>query len=152
MQDKRSGVSFARFVKSWKLLKSSPFSTRRTLPGVKGTGQRALLASCPVPIAVQKDLRDTAFLAARWTLNHHPEGSKITWIASQPIKAGKRKGWVLGYRVHYRVGGEKRLSTAAVALVESPSSKPGMLFVTIPDSQKKHWADINTAVSSLRPM
>ncbi|MEV7967127.1 hypothetical protein AB0O34_14255 [Sphaerisporangium sp. NPDC088356] len=150
VKDKRSGVTFARFVKEWKLTKSSPFATRRTLPSVKGAGHRALLASCPVPIEVQEDLKDTAFLAARWTLNYHPEGSTITWTASQPLKAGKRKGWLLGYRVNYKAGGKKHVATAAVALVEVPSSKPALVFITIPDAQKKRWADINTLMSSVR--
>ncbi|MEU8270231.1 hypothetical protein AB0B89_24130 [Sphaerisporangium sp. NPDC049002] len=152
VKDRRSGVTFTRFTKAWKLTKSSPFSTRRTLPAVKGAGHRALLASCPVPIAVQEDLKDTAFLAARWTLNYHPVGSKITWTASQPIKAGKQKGWLLGYRVSYKAGGKKHVSTAAVALVEVSSSKPALVFITIPDAQKKRWADINTVMSSVRAL
>ncbi|MEV6981248.1 hypothetical protein AB0M95_08300 [Sphaerisporangium sp. NPDC051017] len=150
VKDKRSGITFARFTKGWKLAKSSPFATRRTLAHAKGAGHRALLASCPVPIAVQDTLKDTAFLAARWTLNYHPAGSTVSWTASQPIKAGKRDGWLLGYRVQYKVGGKKHVSTAAVALVDVPGSKPALVFVSIPDAQKKRWADINTVVSSLR--
>ncbi|MEU9884658.1 hypothetical protein [Sphaerisporangium sp. NPDC051011] len=150
VKDKRSGITFARFTKGWKLAKSAPFATRRTLAHVKGAGHRALLASCPVPIAVQDTLKDTAFLAARWTLNYHPAGSTVSWTASQPIKAGKRDGWLLGYRVEYKVGGKKHVSTAAVALVDVPGSKPALVFVSIPDAQKKRWADINTVVSSLR--
>ncbi|RCG25014.1 hypothetical protein DQ384_32185 [Sphaerisporangium album] len=150
VKDKRSGITFARFTKEWKLARSSPFATRRTLPPAKGAGHRALLASCPVPIAIQDTLKDTAFLAARWTLNYHPAGSTISWTASQPIKAGKRDGWLLGYRVQYKLDGEKHVSTAAVALVDVPGSKPALVFVTIPDAQKKRWADINTVVSSLR--
>ncbi len=152
VKDKRSGITFARFVKEWKLTKSSPFATRRTLPAAKGAGHRALLASCPVPIAIQEDLKDTAFLAARWTLNYHPAGSEITWTASQPIKAGEQKGWLLGYRVNYEAGGRKHVSNAAVALVEVPSAKPALVFITIPDAQKKRWADINTLMSSVRAL
>ncbi|MFC6080011.1 hypothetical protein [Sphaerisporangium aureirubrum] len=150
--DKRSGITFARFVKEWKLTASSPFATRRTLPAVKGAGHRGVLATCPVPILVQKDLKDTAYLAARWTLNHHPAGAKITWLASQPFKAGKRDGWLLGYRVTYLVDGDKHRSTAAVALVDVPKDKPALVFITIPDAQKKRFADINTLVSSIRPL
>lgn len=152
IKDKRSGVSFARFAKQWKLTKSSPFSTRRVLPAVKGAGQRGLLATCPVPILVQKELKDTAYLAARWTLNHHPDGSTITWTASQPFKAGKRDGWLLGYRVTYEVKGHTRHSTAAVALVDVPEGKPALVFITIPEAQKKRYADINTLVSSIRAL
>jgi hypothetical protein len=78
--------------------------------------------------------------------NHHPKGSKIAWTASQPIKGG----WLLAYRVKYEVKGKARFSQAAVAVTEVPDAKPAMLFVTIPDVQRSHWRDINTAVSSLR--
>lgn len=152
VKDRRSGIAFARFVKDWKLTKSSPFATRRTLPGAKGAVQRGMLATCPVPIAVQKELKDTALVAARWTLNYHPPGSKISWTASQPIKAGKRNGWLLGYRVHYELDGKKRTSTAAVALVDISSAKPALVFITIPDAEKKRWADINILMSSVRAL
>ncbi|WP_248958864.1 hypothetical protein [Sphaerisporangium perillae] len=150
VKDKRSGITFTRFTKAWKLVKSAPFGTRRVLPVVKGAGHRGMLATCPVPIAIQDELKDTAYLAARWTLNYHPDGSTITWTASQAIKAGKQKGWLLGYQVHYKVDGKKRVSTAAVALIDVPSAKPAMVFITIPDAQKKRRPDINTLISSLR--
>ncbi|MFC4531957.1 hypothetical protein [Sphaerisporangium dianthi] len=152
VKDKRSGISFTRFVKAWKLTRSSPFATRRVLPAAKGAGHRGLLATCPVPIAVQDDLKDTAYLAARWSLNHHPAGSTITWTASQGFKAGKREGWLLGYRVNYKAGGKKHVATAAVALIDVPDGKPAMVLITVPDVQKKRWADINTLVRSIRPL
>ncbi|GII81031.1 hypothetical protein Sru01_60130 [Sphaerisporangium rufum] len=152
VKDSRSGVSFARFTKSWRLVSSAPFATRRLLPAVKGARHRGLLATCPVPIAVQEELRDTAVLAARWSLKHHPDGSTITWTASQPFKAGKRDGWLLGYRVHYEARGEKHVATAAVALVDVRRAKPAMVLITIPDAQKKRWADINTLMSGLRAL
>ncbi|GAA3029238.1 hypothetical protein GCM10017559_64710 [Streptosporangium longisporum] len=146
LDDRRSGISLARLAKPWKVFGASPFSTRQVLPKAKGAAHRAMLVSCPVPILVQQEAKDTALLAARWTLNHHPKGGKITWTASQPIK----DGWLLAYRVKYERKGKARSSMAAVAVTEGSGSKPGMLFVTIPDTQKKHWRAINTAVSSLR--
>ncbi|WP_326642670.1 hypothetical protein OG884_05195 [Streptosporangium sp. NBC_01755] len=146
VEDDRSGVSLIRFGKPWKIFGASPFSTKQVLPKVKGVAHRAMLASCPVPILVQRKPKDTALLAARWTLNHHPKGSRIAWVASQPIKGG----WMLAYRVKYKIKKKTRSSMAAVAVVQGPGAKPAMLFVTIPDAQSKRWRDINTAVSSLR--
>jgi hypothetical protein len=146
LRDNKAGVSLARFAKPWKLYGASPFSTKQVLPAAKGAAHRAMIVSCPVPIQVQKDPKDTALLAARWTLNHHPKGSKIAWTASQPIKGG----WLLAYRVKYEVKGKPHFSQAAVTVTEVPDAKPAMLFVTIPDVQRSHWRDINTAVSSLR--
>ncbi|MCT9931061.1 hypothetical protein N5079_12630 [Planotetraspora sp. A-T 1434] len=150
IKDRRSGVAFPRFAKVWKLAKASPFASRQVLPKVKGSAFRGLLVSCPVPIPVQDSLRDTAFLAARWTLNHHPSGATITWAASQPIRVGKQDGWLLGYNVHYTLKGKKRTSMAAIALVDVSLDKPALVFVTIPDTQKKHWRDINTVMSRIK--
>ncbi|WP_185949489.1 hypothetical protein [Microbispora sp. KK1-11] len=152
LKDRRSGVSLPRFTKTWAPAKPAPFASRQLLPEVKGAPYRGMLVSCPVPIPEQKTLRDTAFLAARWTLNHHPSGATITWTASQPIKAGKRKGWLLGYTVHYTLNGRKRVSAAALALVDVPERKPAVVFVTIPDSQKKRWHDINKVMSSVKAL
>ncbi|MFC7649220.1 hypothetical protein ACFQX6_59015 [Streptosporangium lutulentum] len=146
LRDAKAGVSLVRFGKPWKPYGASPFSTKQVLPVAKGAAHRAMVVTCPVPIQVQKDPKDTAVLAARWTLNHHPKGSRITWTASQPIK----DGWLLAYRVRYEVKGKPRFSQAAVAVTEVAGAKPAMLFVTIPDVQRTHWRDINTAVSSLR--
>ena len=152
VKDERSGVTFARFVKGWKLVKSSPFATRLALPGGKGAVTRGLLASCPVPITVQDNLKDTAFLAARWSLKYHPAGATIAWTASQSIKVGKRDGWLLGYRVAYKVHGKRHTSTAAVALVDVLTAKPALVLITVPDTQKKHRSDINSLVSSLHAL
>ncbi|MFF3441232.1 hypothetical protein [Streptosporangium sp. NPDC002721] len=146
VQDGKSGVSLVRLGKPWKVFGASPFSTKQVLPKAKGTAHRGMLVSCPVPILVQKESKDTAVLAARWTLNHHPKGGKITWTASQPIK----NGWLLAYRVKYKTKGKARSSMAAVAVTEIPGAKPAMLFATIPDVQSKYWRAINTAVSSLK--
>lgn len=150
IKDRRSGVAFPRFAKVWKPARGKPFASRQVLPKVKGSQLRGMLVSCPVPIPVQDSLRDTAFLAARWTLNHHPAGATITWAASQPIKVGKRDGWLLGYRVNYTIKSKKRTSMAAVALIEVPKEKPALVFITIPDTQRKHWRDINKVMSSLK--
>ncbi|MGJ6964744.1 hypothetical protein ACSDR0_22800 [Streptosporangium sp. G11] len=146
VQDGKSGVSLIRLGKPWKVFGASPFSTKQVLPKAKGAAHRAMVVSCPVPILVQKKAKDTALLAARWTLNHHPKGGKITWTASQPIK----DGWLLAYRVKYKLKGKARSSMAAVAVTDVPGAKPAMLFATIPDVQSKYWRTINTAVSSLR--
>ncbi|MBG0830462.1 hypothetical protein HS041_22130 [Planomonospora sp. ID67723] len=148
VQDEKSGVSLIRFGKPWKPYGASPFATKQVLPEVKGAGHRAMLVSCPVPTLPQATMKGTALLAARWTLNHHPRGARIRWTASQPVEGG----WLLAYRVEYKVKGKARSSMAAVALTETeaPAVKPAMVFVTIPDSQRDRWRDINTAMSSVR--
>jgi hypothetical protein len=153
--DRRTGLTLPRLGRPWRAAKASPFATRQVLPRAKGAGHRALLVTCPVPIEVQDELRDTALLAARWTLDHQPKGAKIRWVASQRISVGKRDGWLLGYRTQYKVKGKKRSSMAAVALVEAPAGRagrktgPALVFVSIPDAQRSRWRDINTVMSRL---
>ncbi|GAA3157817.1 hypothetical protein GCM10010466_55720 [Planomonospora alba] len=149
IKDEKSGVSLARLGKPWKSHGASPFSTKQVLPPVKGAGHRAMLVSCPVPILVQATAKDTALLAARWTLNHHPEGAEIKWTASQPVE----DGWLLAYRVTYKVKGKSRSSMAAVTVIETDrAKKPALVFVTIPDAQRGRWRDITTALSSVRSL
>ncbi len=150
IKDERSGVSFPRFAGDWDLASPSPFASRQQLPKVKGSAYRGMLVSCPVPIEVQDDLKDTAFLAARWTLNHHPAGATIKWTSADYTDIDDRPAWVLGYEVSYTIKGDKRKSTAAVALVDVPASKPALVFVTIPDTQKKSYRDINTVMDQIK--
>jgi hypothetical protein len=150
IKDERSGIVVPRFGEDWRLAKASPFASRQLLGAIKGMAYRGMLVSCPVPIEVQDSLRDTAFLAARWTLNHHPAGATLEWTASQPITVDDRNGWLLGYQVNYTVKGEKRRSMAALALLDVPESKPALVFITVPDAQKKRWRDIYTVMSKIK--
>ncbi|GIH28410.1 hypothetical protein Aph01nite_67200 [Acrocarpospora phusangensis] len=150
IKDERSGVRVPRFGGDWSLAKASPFASRQLLGKIRGSAYRGMLVTCPVPIEVQDSLRDTAFLAARWTLNHHPAGATLEWTASQPITVDDRDGWLLGYQVNYTIKGEKRRSMAALALVDVPESKPALVFITVPDAQKKRWRDINTVMSKIK--
>ncbi|NUP01235.1 MAG: hypothetical protein HOW59_25255 [Nonomuraea sp.] len=142
VRDRRSGMTVPRLGRPWKSHGAAPFSTKQVLPPTRGTRLRGMLVTCPLPIMAQKSPRDTALLAARWTLNHHPKGSKISWLASQRVK----NGWMLVYRVKYG----KHSSRAAVVVMDGGMSKPGLAFVTVPDSQRKRWRDIGRVISGVR--
>ncbi|MEV4836527.1 hypothetical protein AB0K05_18525 [Nonomuraea sp. NPDC049486] len=141
IKDKRTGLAVPNLPKPWKSYGPAPFTSRQVLPK-PSKGPRGMLVSCPVPIEAQKSDRDTALLAARWTLNHHPEGSKIRWLGSQRIK----DGWTLLYQVTYG----KRSSRAAVMVVDGGMSKPGLVFITVPDTQRNRWRDIPHAIAGVR--
>ncbi|RVX43478.1 hypothetical protein EDD27_6161 [Nonomuraea polychroma] len=142
VKDKRTGLAVPDLPKPWKTHGAAPFTTKQVLPKVRGTSLRGMFVTCPLPIMEQESARDTALLAARWTLNHHPQGAKISWLASQPVK----RGWMLVYRVTYG----KHTSRAAVVIVDGGMSKPGLAFVTVPDAQRKQWRDISRVVSGVR--
>ncbi|MFD1933492.1 MULTISPECIES: hypothetical protein [Nonomuraea] len=141
IKDVKAGVSVPRLRGPWKRYGAAPFTSKQVLPKA-GASPRAMLVSCPVPIEAQKRLRETALLAARWTLNHHPKGAVIRWLGTQPIK----KGWTLYYQVKYG----KRSSVAAVAVLDAGRDRPALVFVSIPDAQKKRWADIRRVMSGVR--
>ncbi|MER7365395.1 hypothetical protein [Nonomuraea wenchangensis] len=141
-KDRRSGLAVPKLPKPWKTYGPAPFTTRQVLPRLRGATVRGMFVTCPLPIMEQKSPRDSALLAARWTLNHHPKGARITWLASQPV----RHGWMLVYRVTYG----KRSSRAAVVVVDGGMSKPGLAFVTVPDAQRKQWSDIARVASGVR--
>lgn len=141
IKDKRTRLAVPDLPKPWKSYGPAPFTTRQVLPKPR-TGPRGMLVSCPVPIEVQKNHRDTALLAARWTLNHHPEGSEIRWLGSQRIK----NGWTLLYEVEYG----KRRSRAAVMVVDSGMSKPALVFISVPDTQRNRWRDIPKVIAGVR--
>ncbi|GAA3470145.1 hypothetical protein [Nonomuraea roseola] len=141
IRDAKTGVSVPRLRGPWKRYGAAPFTSRQVLPPA-GRSPRGMLVSCPVPIEAQKSLRDTAQLAARWTLNHHPKGAVIRWLGAQPVK----KGWSLVYQVKYG----KRSSVAAVVVLDAGETKPALVFVTIPDTHKKRWADIRRVTSGVR--
>lgn len=142
LKDRRTGLAVPRLPRPWKVYGAAPFTTRQLLPKQRGTPLRGVFVTCPLPIMEQRSPRDTALLAARWTLNHHPEGSRITWLASQPVK----RGWMLVYRVTYG----KRTSRAAVLIMDGGMSKPGLAFVSVPDSQREKWRDVGRVASGMR--
>ncbi|GAA3226332.1 hypothetical protein [Nonomuraea helvata] len=142
VKDARTGLAVPDMPRPWKTYGAAPFTSKQVLPRKRGASLRGMFVTCPLPIMRQKSARDTALLAARWTLNHHPQGSKITWLASQPVK----HGWSLIYRVKYG----RHQSRAAVIVMDGGMSKPGLAFVTVPDSQRKQWRDIGRVVAGVR--
>ncbi|MEU8141390.1 hypothetical protein [Nonomuraea sp. NPDC048901] len=142
IRDRRTGLVVPRLGKPWKAHRAAPFTSKQVLPLKRGSNQRGMLVTCPLPIEEQKSARDTALLAARWTLNHHPKGARIRWLVSQPIK----RGWLLAYQVRYG----KHVSRAAVVVLDGGMAKPGLAFVTVPESQRTRWRDITRVVSGVR--
>ncbi|GII27723.1 hypothetical protein [Planotetraspora mira] len=150
LKDRRSGVSVPKFTKVWRPVKTKAFGSRQDLPQVKGSPVRGMVISCPLPVAAQDDMRDTALLAARWTLKYQPKGTTLTWTAMDDLTIGKRDAVVLGFNAHYKVKGKKRTSSAAVVVIDVPNKKPALVYAVIPDTQKKAWRDINSVVSGIK--
>ncbi|WP_436760410.1 hypothetical protein [Streptosporangium sp. V21-05] len=154
--DTRSALTYVSLGAPWATKAVPSFSVGQQVGAARLP--RTVIASGPLPGATpakalksDADYRRAALNAVRWTIrNHHPAGGKVTWTASQRPAGGK--GWTLGYRVTYEVKGEKRASQAALAVIDVGRRKPSVLFVTVPDTRKRLWADIAPLMASVRAL
>lgn len=154
--DAKSAVTYASLGKPWAAKAVPSFSVGQQV-GSAGL-PRTVIASGPLPgappakpLKSDADYRKAALSAVKWTIrNHHPEGGRVTWTASQRLATGK--GWVLAYRVNYQVKGKERSSRAALAVIDIGRRKPSVLFVTVPDTRKRLWADIAPLMASVRAL
>jgi hypothetical protein len=150
--DRQAGLAYPRLGRPWTRATAAPFTAAQRAGRARTAP--ALIASAPLPGTVPANLstaeqyRALAVRAARWTLRHQPTPTKVSWTASQPFPRGR--GWVLGYRVAYRVGGETRTSQAVVVVADTGKAKPGLLFATVPDSLPARYRDLNTIVAAVR--
>lgn len=116
----------------------------------------ALIGSAPLPGTlgeqpqVYSDFRKLAGRAAKWTLRHQPKDAKFSWTTSQRTRNGV--GWMLGYKLTYRVDGKKHTSQTYVMVVATGRAKPAMLFATVPDTQPALYRDLNMLFWSARPI
>lgn len=154
--DTRSALTYVSLGTPWVTKAVPSFSVGQQVGAARLP--RTVIASGPLPGATpakalksDADYRRAALNAVRWTIrNHHPAGGKVAWTASQRPAGGK--GWMLGYRVTYEVKGKKHTSQAALAVIDVGRRKPSVLFVTVPDTRKRLWADIAPLMASVRAL
>ncbi|GAA0996434.1 hypothetical protein GCM10009555_092180 [Acrocarpospora macrocephala] len=80
-----------------------------------------------------------------------PDNTAGVDVASQPIK----NGWVIVRQMRMPesdAGRKARIELSAVIAVDTGGSRPGILWITIPDTHKRLWPDINRLVGSVRPL
>jgi hypothetical protein len=154
--DTKSAITYSMLGSPWaaKAIPSFSVGQRVSTTRLPRTVIASGLLPGATPVAALKtdaDYRKAALTAVKWTIrNQHPAGSKVAWTASQTPANGK--GWVLGYRVTYQVKGKKHTSQAALALLDIGRRKPAMLFVTVPDTHRKLWADIAPLMASAKAL
>jgi hypothetical protein len=154
--DAKAAITYSKLGGPWSIKAAPPFSVGQRVGAARLP--RTTIASSLLPgatpvtaLKTDSDYRKAALTAVRWTIrNHHPAGSKVAWTASQKLATGK--GWVLGYRVTYAIRGRKHTSQAALALLDIGRRKPAMLFVTVPDTHRRLWADIAPLMAGARAL
>ncbi|MEQ4715444.1 hypothetical protein [Nonomuraea sp. B19D2] len=156
ISDQNTGISYPRLAAPWKAKSFPPFSIAQRIGKV--AVPHTVIASAMFPgdspekkPAKDADYRELAAQAARWAIStQYPKGATLAWTASKKIPVGK--GWTLGYKVTYTFNGKQQVGQAMVTVVEVGKTKPAMLLAAIPETNKKHWRDINTLVQQLRPL
>lgn len=87
-----------------------------------------------------------SYEARMYTYKHH---KKV--LASQPLEIDGHKGWLVGYYLTYHRPGVKATGELlTVALVDTGKNAPGVLLMTVPNTDKKLWPDVNFVVRSMK--
>jgi len=165
--DARSGLSYARFGPPWALpAKKSPmtelgFSASQFAVTQKAGSQPkywARLMSAELAGAAKEAYQGPGSerAAATEVAKMYEERmfnfrNKKRVLASQPLNVGGHKGWLVSdYITYHRAGVKATGDVVAVALVDTGKKAPGVLFMSVPNTNKKLWPDVNFVVRSLR--
>jgi hypothetical protein len=72
-------------------------------------------------------------------------------LASQPLKVDGRDGWLVAHHLKYDRAPIRSTSEVVVtALVDTGKQYPSVLFVSMPDTHKRLWPDINAALTRIK--
>jgi hypothetical protein len=165
--DARSGLSYARLNRPWALPpKKSPMTelgfTASQFAVTEKAGAEpkhwARLMSTQLAGAAKSayDGPGTERAAATEVAKMYEERmfnfrNKKRVLASQPLTIGGHKGWLVSDYLTYRRPGTKATGdVVTLALVDTGKKAPGVLFMSVPNTSRKLWPDINFVVRSLR--
>lgn len=72
-------------------------------------------------------------------------------LASQSLTVDGHKGWLVGYYLTYRQRGVKTTGELfTVAVVDTGRKEPGVLLMSVPNTAKKLWPDVNYVMRSIK--
>ncbi|MBW3708787.1 hypothetical protein DTB58_33760 [Streptomyces griseus] len=72
-------------------------------------------------------------------------------VASQPLKVDGRDAWLLVSEIHFHKRGvPSTMDLNAVLVVDTGRVRPSVLWVVLPETNKKLWPDLNTLVASVQ--
>ncbi|MBX6769603.1 MAG: hypothetical protein IRY90_21050, partial [Actinomadura rubrobrunea] len=78
---------------------------------------------------------------------------KTAPLASQALPVGGRKGWlVASYLTYKRAGVRATGEVVATAVIDTGRPAPAVVFVSIPNTHRKLWPDVNQFLSGLKPV
>lgn len=120
--------------KVWARLMSGPLG--HADKGAYQGGSTVQAAATQVAATYEKKLYD---------FKHHRK-----LIASQPLDVGGLKGWLVGYHLTYHRPATKATGDLyTVAVVDTGKRGPGVLLMSVPDTQRRLYPDVDYVVQSL---
>ena len=167
VSDPRSGLSYARFAGPWAVPpKKSPmnelgFSVSQFAVTEKAGGQPkhwARLMSAELAGAAKdaysgpgSEQAATAQVAEMYEARMFGFRHKKRVLANQPLTVDGHKGWLVSDYLTYRRPGTRATGDiVAVALVDTGKKTPGIVFMSVPNTSRKLWPDVNFMVRSLK--
>ncbi len=167
LNDSRSGLSYARLAKPWAVPpRRSPmtefgFSANQFAVTEKAGGEPkrwarlmsaqltgAARTSYQGPETARETVTDLAqvYEARMFNFRHRQRH-----LASQPLTIAGHKGWLVSdYVTYHRRGMKATGDVVMVALVDTGKKSPGVLFMSVPNTHRKLWPDVDFVVRSLR--
>ncbi|MEV6039502.1 hypothetical protein AB0L65_50840 [Nonomuraea sp. NPDC052116] len=163
--DPKTGLSFAELGSPWRPsrpigdgpIQDGRYNLRQTLlTETYGTdGDREWWADIDSQhLWSDLDAGDSLYDAARAMLDYKqgsafPSGTTGRDIASQPV----RRGWLLARMIRMPPspdGRKARQELSVVIAVDTGRPRPAILWITIPDTHRRLWPDVDTLVKSLK--
>jgi hypothetical protein len=93
----------------------------------------------------------TAMAAKGYESSYYQFPHKTTPLASQALSVGGRKGWlVASYLTYKRTGVKATGEVVATAVIDTGRAAPAVAFVSLPNTHRKMWPDINRFLSGLK--
>lgn len=164
--DRSAGVSYAKLGNPWRVPSSGSglvergFTTQRyvttekhgsqvwygqLMTGTLSDAQRHLYGGRGTEQAA------ATALAQQFEARFYAIAHKRRELASQQLKVGNRKGWLVGFYVNYNKPGIKATGeVVTVAVVDTGRQRPAVLFMAVPNTHKKLWPDVNFVIRSLK--
>lgn len=165
--DTSAGLSYAKFGKPWEIpAQKSPMAE----PGFTGRQDVVTEKNGSTPIwwgrlmstmlsSADKDLyggpgteqKTAEQLAMLYETRFYGFRHQTRQVASQSLTVNGHQGWLVGYYLTYHRPKMKATGEIfTLAVVDTGRARPGVLFMSIPDTQKKLWPDFNYVLHSLK--
>ncbi len=166
VNDVHSGLSYPRLAAPWQVptkknrLGTPGWSGQQVLVTERQAGRLwygQLLTGTLIPTLQSAyqgpdSVKSVAGLAAKgYEAQYYAFPHKSAPLASQALNVDGHKGWlVASYLTYKRAGVRATGEIVAMAVVDTGRKSPAVVFASMPNTHRKHWADVNEFVGHLK--